>query len=160
MSRSRMPLEMWMAPGKWPRAHSLSSRTSTRIIFSRASSRRLISGTSACWMRDRASSTILKNPGECFMGSPEKSRIVASVAQVRPRCIRSLRLFASHRAAGRLEHASGHVAPVRTGFHVHDQGDTQSVNLLHGGADQRAQVAEFVGGHLEQQLVVDLKNHA
>src|SRR5580658_1824484 len=69
MSRSITPLPMCTAPGRCPLAHSLSSRTSTRISFSPASMRLLTSGTFVSLTRCLASWTSFKNCGACAMAS-------------------------------------------------------------------------------------------
>src|SRR5574337_1451664 len=56
-----------MAPGRWPRAHSLSSRMSTRMNLSPASRRFLTSWTLVLRTRVLASSTSFRKPGECFI---------------------------------------------------------------------------------------------
>ena len=145
-----MPLPRCMAPGKWPRAHSLSSRTSTRIIFSRASRRRLISRKSASLDARfgvvRRSSEIRGSVSWCAPSSdlPERSTVVT-------------RRYSDELRQGS---APSHVAPVRAGFHIDDQRNAQRVDLLHGGAHERAQAVEFLGRRFEQQFVVDLQDHA
>src|SRR5208283_368055 len=57
-----------MAPGKWPLAHSLSSRTSTSTNFSPASMRRLTSGTLVSLTRFFASFTMERNFGARAIG--------------------------------------------------------------------------------------------
>src|SRR5271157_5030239 len=61
-----------MAPGKWPLAHSLSSRTSTSTNFSPASMRRLTSGTLVSLTRFFASFTMERNFGACAIWVPPR----------------------------------------------------------------------------------------
>src|SRR5215471_4133547 len=67
MSRSMMPLPIWIAPGMWPFAHSLSSRMSTRRNFSPASMRRFTSATFVSLTFFFDSLTSFKNCGACAM---------------------------------------------------------------------------------------------
>src|SRR5580765_5795484 len=67
MSRSMIPLQRWIAPGRWPRRHSSSSRTSTSVIGSPATRIRSTSATVSSRTRRRASSTRRRKPGECFI---------------------------------------------------------------------------------------------
>src|SRR5205814_1571960 len=67
MSRSMIPLQRWRAPGRWPRRHSSSSRTSMIWMASPNVCMRSTSRIVTSRMRERASSTRRRKPGECSM---------------------------------------------------------------------------------------------
>src|SRR5690348_11278730 len=123
----------------WPRCHSLSSRVSTRMNFSPASRRFLISRKSISLMRFFDSLTIFRNSGECA-------------------CAMLNLLFATsenYRTSERL-----HIAPVRAGFDVHQERDTQRMNLLHAVLYERRQLRQLAFGPFEKQFIMNLQDHA
>src|SRR5262245_57464026 len=60
---------MWIAPGRWPRSHSWSSRTSTSTWCVPFMIPCAYSATVICLTRDLASSASLRKPSLCFTAS-------------------------------------------------------------------------------------------
>src|SRR5579885_3680764 len=55
---------------------------------------------------------------------------------------------------------SVHIAPVRSGFEVHDQRDAKGVDVFHGVAHERAKAIQLGGRGFKKKLVVYLEDHA
>src|SRR6185503_10156352 len=55
---------------------------------------------------------------------------------------------------------SSHVPPIATELLIHQEGDAEGVDRLHRLADQRLGLLDLPLRDLEEQLVVDLEEHA
>src|SRR5580704_19405230 len=122
-----------MAPGMWPRAHSTSSRVSTRMICSLASRRFFVSRKSSSLMRFFASLTRFRKPLPCSMVSPFDLDWV---------------------------NRSFHIAPVETGLRFDQKRNAQLVHALHRIFDQPGKPRQIFLGAFEKQFVVDWQDQA
>src|SRR5271155_3685639 len=133
----------------WPRAHSLSSRTSTRIIFSPASSFFLVVCTSSSLMRCLASRTRFRKPSAWSMPAPH-SKYAAN--KMKDYHTAQPELAAARRAAPLL-----HVAPIVPHFGIGDDGHPELVNAFHDFLGEFGELRNFRFGAFEKQFIMDLQ---